>query len=147
MAKTADQFQSYHQERGTLLVLSVVLPCLEGQFRHLLISALLCCQEGLSSREVSRYFRLNKSDVVQTWRRYRDTGAVDDMHCSGCPRATTAVDDRYLQISARRNPESNTTMLNNAFTAATGRCVLTQTVRNRLHDAQLHSQRPWQVYI
>ena len=37
-----------------------------------------------------------------------------------------------------------TTMLNNAFRAAIGRRDSTQTVRSRLHDAQLHSRRPWQ---
>ena len=41
--KTANQIQSYHQEGDTLLVLSVVLPCLEGQFGRLLVSALLLC--------------------------------------------------------------------------------------------------------
>ena len=92
------------------------------------------CQEELSSREVSRRLRVNESDIVQTWRKYRDTGTVNDMHCSGHPKANTAVDDRYLRISTRRNPESNATMLNNAFCAATGRHVSTQTVRNRLHD-------------
>ena len=34
-------------------------------------------------------------------------------------------------------------MLNNAFRAAKGRRITTQTVSNRLHDAQLHSRRPW----
>ena len=53
--------------------------------------------------------------------RYGDTGTVDDMCRSGRPKAATAVDDRYVWISARRNPESNATMLNNAFCAATGR--------------------------
>ena len=66
------------------------------------------------------------------------------MRCSGHRKATTAVDDHYLRISARRNPESNATMLNNAFCAATGSRDSTQTLRNRLHDAQLHSRRPWQ---
>ena len=103
----------------------------------------MLCQEGLSSREVSRCLSVNQSDVVQTWRKYRDTGTVDGMRCSGCPKTTTAVDDRYLRISARRNPDGNATMLNNAFHAAKGRHVSTQTVRNRLHDAQLHSQRSW----
>ena len=74
--------------------------------------------------------------------RYRGTGTVDDMRRSGRPKAKTAVHDRYLRISVRRNPESNATMLNNAFRANTGRRVSTQTVRNRLHDAQLHSRRP-----
>ena len=49
-----------------------------------------------------------------------------------------------LWISAHRNPESNATMLNNAFHAVTGCRVLTQTVRNRLLDVQLHSRHPWQ---
>lgn len=40
---TADQFQSFHQEEGTLLMLSVVLPCLEGQYRSSIASALLLC--------------------------------------------------------------------------------------------------------
>ena len=75
--------------------------------------------------------------------RYRDTGTVDDMRRSDRPKANTEVDDCYLRISARRNPESNATMLNNTFRGATGRRLSTQTVRNRLHDAQLHSRRPW----
>ena len=75
------------------------------------------CQEGLSSREVSRRLRVNQNDVVRTWRKYRDTGTVDDMHRSDRPKATIAVDDSYLRISARRYPESNGTMLNNAFPA------------------------------
>ena len=75
--------------------------------------------------------------------RYGDTGTVDDMRRSGRPKATTAVDDRYLRISARRNPESNATMLNNAFHAATGHRGSTQTVRNTLNDVQLHSRHPW----
>ena len=43
MDKTADQFQSFHLEGGTLLVLSVVVPCLEGEFRRFFVSALLRC--------------------------------------------------------------------------------------------------------
>ena len=84
------------------------------------------CQEVLSSREVSRRLRVNQSDVVRTWRRYRVTGTGNDMRHSGHPKATTAVDDCYLWISARRNTESNATMLNNAFHAATGCRVSTQ---------------------
>ena len=63
--------------------------------------------------------------------KYRDTETVDGMRRSGHPKATTAVDDRYFQTSARRNPESNISTLNNAFRAATGRRVSIQTVRNR----------------
>ena len=65
------------------------------------------------------------------------------MRRSGRPNATTAVDDRYIRISARRNPESNATRLNNALRAAIGRPVSTQSVRNWLNNAQLQSRRPW----
>ena len=103
------------------------------------------CQEGLSSTEISRRLRMNQSDVVRTWGG-TDTGTVKDIRrvAQAAQRYTTAVDDRYLRISARRNPENNATMLNYAFRAATGRRDSTQTVRNRLRDVQLHFRRPWQ---
>ena len=86
---------------------------------------------------------MNQNNDVRTWRKCRNTGTVDDMHHSGRPKATNAADDRYLRISARENPESNATMLNNAFCADTGRRVSTQTVRNRQNDVQLDSRCPW----
>ena len=91
-------------------------------------------------------FQISQNDpkrCCSDMRKYRDTGTFGDMGRSGRPKATTAVDDRYVRISARRNPESSATMLNNTFRAATRRRDSTQTVRNRLHDAQLHSRRPW----
>jgi hypothetical protein len=62
------------------------------------------------------------------------------------PRATTAVDDHYLRISARKDPNSNATMFNNAFRAATERRITTQicaigcTMRNLTPDvhAEVH---------
>jgi len=109
-----------------------------------------CIRRGTLSRSSSRHCRPKLSHSSTAIRRislrrrtYRDTGTVDDIPRSGCPRATTAVDDRYLRISAQRNPDSNATMLNNALLAATGRRITTQTVRSRLHDAQLNSRRPW----
>ena len=65
------------------------------------------------------------------------------MRRPGRPKATTVVVVRYLRILVRRNPESNASMLNNVFRAATGRRDSTQIVRNRPHDAQLHSRRRW----
>ena len=122
---------------------SVVLPCIEGQLRRLIVSALLLCVwKGSYQGEFPDISKWTKAMLfghgeVQRYRNF------DDMRRSGRPKATTAVDDRYVRISARRNRESNATMLNNAFCAATGRRDLTQTVQNRLHDAQLHSRHPW----
>ena len=123
MGKTADQFQSYHQDGGTLLVLSVVLPCLEDQFRCLLVSALLrCAGMALINGSFQKSQREPKGCCLDMGR-YRDTGSFDDMRRSGSPKATTAVDDCSVRISARRYHETNATILNNAFRAATGRRV------------------------
>ena len=106
------------------------------------IHVVTLCQEGLSSREVSRRLRVNQSDVARTW------GGTEIQELS-MTRVAQASQRLLLQLMTAiygfqlgGNPESNTTILNNAFRAATGRRVSTQIVRNRLHDAQLHSRRP-----
>ena len=113
-----------------------------------------CIGLGVLYRSSSRHLWLRLSHSSKairrislsgwTWRRYRDTGTLDELSRSGRPRATTAMNDFYLRISARRNLDSNATMLNNAFRATTGRRIRTQTVRNRLLNAQLHSRLQWQ---
>ena len=60
MGKTADQFQSCHQEGGTLLCVvssSAMLRRLIPTFAHIRI--VMLCQKGLSSREVSRRLSVN----------------------------------------------------------------------------------------
>ena len=58
------------------------------------IRTVTLCQEGLSSREVSKRLRMNQSDVVRTW------GGTEiqelSMTCvaQAAQKATTAVDDR-----------------------------------------------------
>ena len=143
VGKTADRFQSFHQKGGTLLVFSVVLPCLEGQLR---LFSCPHCYVVTGRALIKGCFKRSQNQTKRCcleMGRYRDTGTIDDMRPSGRPKFTTAVDGRYLRISARRNPESNAIMLNNAFCSATGRRDSTQIVRNRLHDVQLHSRRPW----
>ena len=102
---------------------SVVLLCLEGQLRLLIVSALLV----VSGRAHHQTSQNEPERCCSDMGRNRDTGTVDDMRRSGRPKATTAGDDRYLWISARRDPKGNTTMLNNAFRAATERRDSTQT--------------------
>ena len=96
--KTADQFQSYHQEGGTLLVLSIVLPFLEGQFRRLFVSELLRCVRQGSHQGNFQMSQTEPKRCCSDMEEVRDTGTVDDMRSSGRPKAITAVDDRYLRI-------------------------------------------------
>ena len=128
VSKTADHFQSYHQEGGTLLVFSVVLPCLEDQLRRFSCPH---CYIVSGRVLVKGSFQTSQNEpkrCCSDMGRYRDTGTVDDMRRSGRPKATTSVDDRYVRISALRNSESNTAILNNACRAATGRRNSTKTV-------------------
>ena len=67
------------------------------------------------------------------------------MPWSGRPRSTTPAEDRYLRITARRNPEDNATQLRHALLQATGRAVTTQTVRNRLLLDNSHPRKPLRV--
>ena len=76
--KTADQFQSYHQEGGTFLVLSVVLPFLKGKFRCLLVSALLRCVRKGSHEG-------NFPDVTE-WTKAMLFGHGEVQRCRNCRR-------------------------------------------------------------
>ncbi|GFW91008.1 transposable element Tcb2 transposase [Trichonephila clavipes] len=61
---------------------------------------------------------------------------------AGRPRASTSTDDRYIQLTARRNRTENATQLQRQLLLATGRRVSSQTVRNRLHEGGLYARRP-----
>ncbi|GFT58489.1 transposable element Tcb2 transposase [Trichonephila clavipes] len=61
---------------------------------------------------------------------------------AGWPRATTSTDDRYIQLTARRNRTENATQLQRQLLLATGRRVSSQTVRNRLHEGGIYARRP-----
>ncbi|GFX36595.1 transposable element Tcb2 transposase [Trichonephila clavipes] len=61
---------------------------------------------------------------------------------AGRPRATTSTDDRYIQLTARRNRTENATQLQRQLLLATRRRVSSQTVRNRLHEGGLYTRRP-----
>ncbi|GFT37678.1 transposable element Tcb2 transposase, partial [Trichonephila clavipes] len=54
------------------------------------------------------------------------------------------LDDRYIQLTARRNRTENATQLQKTAVGAlaTGRRVSSQTVRNRLHEGGLYARRP-----
>ena len=95
VGKTADQFQSYHQEGGTFLVISVVLSCVEGQLRLLIVSALLLCVRNGSHQVKFPESQNEPKRCSSDLGRYRDTGTVDDMRRLGRPKATTATDERY----------------------------------------------------
>ena len=114
--------------------------------RHLdvqkLSKAVGMLQGPQNQRQVAAQFGVNQSVILRAWTRYQQTGRVNRRHAGGRHRATTAAQVRYLITSAARNRFSNATMLQSNLREASGTTILTQTVRNRLHDAGFRARRP-----
>ncbi|GFT80901.1 transposable element Tcb2 transposase [Trichonephila clavipes] len=94
-------------------------------------------ESGQSQRSVADAVEVARSVVARLWNRFQETGNVRRR-----PRATTSTDDRYIQLTARRNRTENATQLQRQLLLATGRRVSSQTVRNRLHEGELYARRP-----
>lgn len=99
-------------------------------------------ESGQTQRSVAEAVGVTRSVVARLWNRFQETGNVRRRPGQGRPRATTATDDRYIRLTARRNRTENATQLQRQLLLATGRRVSSQTVRNRLHEGGLYARRP-----
>ena len=97
---------------------------------------------GLSQGHVANVLGVSQSVVSRIWNRFITTGNVRHLHAGGRERSTNEVQDRFLVVQARRHRFDNATALRRDFQNATGVCISTQTIRNRLHDAGLRSRQP-----
>ncbi|GFV80220.1 HTH_Tnp_Tc3_2 domain-containing protein [Trichonephila clavipes] len=98
-------------------------------------------ESGQTQRSVADAVGVARSVVARLFNRFQETGNVRRRPGVGRPRATTSTDDRYIQLTARRNRTENATQ-KRQFLLATGRRVSSQTVRNRLHEGGLYARRP-----
>ena len=98
-------------------------------------------EAGLSQREVARVLEVSQSVVSGMWTRFHLTGNVMHQHAGGRERSTTRAQDWFIALQARRHRFNNAT-LRSELQNATGVCLSTQTIRNRLHEAGLRSRRP-----
>ncbi|GFX44377.1 transposable element Tcb2 transposase [Trichonephila clavipes] len=99
-------------------------------------------ESGQTQRSVADAVGVTRSVVARLWNRFQETGNVRRQPGAGRPRATTSTDDRYIQLTARRNRSENATQLQRQLLLATGRRLSSQTVRNRLHEGGLYARRP-----
>ncbi|GFX85141.1 HTH_Tnp_Tc3_2 domain-containing protein [Trichonephila clavipes] len=83
-----------------------------------------------------------RSVVARLWNRFQETGNVRRRPGPGRPRTTTSTDDRYIQLTARRNRTENATQLQRQLLLATERRVSSQTVRNGFMRGGLYARRP-----
>uniref|UniRef100_A0A8C5CF93 Transposase Tc1-like domain-containing protein n=1 Tax=Gadus morhua TaxID=8049 RepID=A0A8C5CF93_GADMO len=72
---------------------------------------------------------------------YHITGDVKDRPRSGRPKKTTPQEDRFITLSALRCRRLSFTDLHSRFAGRYGRRLSAQTIRNRLHAANLRSHR------
>ena len=99
-------------------------------------------QAGQVQRAVAGHFNVSQSVISRLWNRFQHTGNVEERPRSGRPRKTTVRQDRYLCNMAKRQRFQSAVRLNSDFRTATGVRVSSQTVRNRLHTANLPTYRP-----
>ena len=97
---------------------------------------------GQTQRYVGRQFNVSQTLVGRVWQRYLDTGSVDERAGRGRPRKTTDRDDGYIVNLAKRRRFESAKTLNADFRDASGVHICEQTVRNRLHAANIRARRP-----
>ncbi|GBN12829.1 Transposable element Tcb2 transposase [Araneus ventricosus] len=99
-------------------------------------------EAGQSLLQICREFNLTPSIVCNLWKQFQDTGSIEIKPGQGRPRATTATEDRYLSIIARRNRGETASQFSCDLYATTGTRVSRVTVSKRLHETGLFARRP-----
>ncbi|KMQ82797.1 dna-mediated transposase [Lasius niger] len=97
---------------------------------------------GRSQTEVSQVLNVSQCAISKLWKRFQITGNVARRPVPGRPKVTTARQDRYLTITARRQRKISASELSSALTTATGVRVSRQTVYRRLDKVGLYARRP-----
>jgi len=97
---------------------------------------------GQTQRHVAAEFNVSQSVIGRLWQLYLDTGDVLRRPGQGRSRVTTDAQDRRLSLMARRRRFDSAVTLNRDFELTYNYRISVQTVRNRLHDANLWARRP-----
>ncbi|GFU17144.1 transposable element Tcb2 transposase [Trichonephila clavipes] len=99
-------------------------------------------EEGRTVTSVAAEFGINKSVVSRAWKEFQTTGTAVRKDGGGRPRTTTAGDDRYIILQAKRGRRQSASVIAQQLSTATGRQVSRFTVARRLHKEGLFARRP-----
>ena len=99
-------------------------------------------EAGWSMRRVGRTLGVSASVICRAYKRYREHGSARRTHGGGRQKQTTRQQDRYITLTALRNPSRSAKWIKERLQSASGVRVSDQTVRNRLHQSGLRSRRP-----
>ncbi|GFY18568.1 transposable element Tcb2 transposase [Trichonephila clavipes] len=92
--------------------------------------------------EVSEELGIAQSVISGLLQRYHDDGNVSRCYNTGRPRVTTPNEDRYLEVTAKRNRRSTASDLSRQLSSATGTIVSRQTVYRRLGHIGVYARSP-----
>lgn len=97
---------------------------------------------GVRQVDVAERLGTTQSVISRLWRRYRDTGNPRERHL-GRRRVTTAIQDRYITLQARRQSSLTATELKSRLQAVHNVTVHTQTIRRRLREVNRGHRVNW----
>ncbi|GFT30373.1 transposable element Tcb2 transposase [Trichonephila clavipes] len=99
-------------------------------------------EEGRTFTSVPAEFGINKSVISRAWKAFQTTGTAVRKVGGGRPRTTTAGDDRYIILQAKRSRRQSASVIAQQLSTAAGRRVSRFTVARRLHKGGLFTLRP-----
>ncbi|GFW94827.1 transposable element Tcb2 transposase [Trichonephila clavipes] len=99
-------------------------------------------EEGRTVTSVAAEFGINKSVASHAWKAFQTTGTAVTKVGGGRPRTTTAGDDRYIILQAKRGRRQSASVVAQQLPTATVRQVSRFTVVRRLHKWGLFARSP-----
>ena len=111
-----------------------------------LLESMTCCIIGrLWSRQTQRRVvdaeGVARSVIAKLLTRFQETSHVRHWPVQGCPRATTANNDKYIRLRAHWDERVKETQILKQFLLATRRRVSSQTFWNGFHEGDLYALR------
>ncbi|GFW05421.1 transposable element Tc1 transposase [Trichonephila clavipes] len=91
-------------------------------------------EAGQSITETATCLNISRQTVSKLWKQFQNDGTVVRRPGQGRKRMTTASEDRYLALTARRNRKATARQLSSELAAATGAVASRQTIYRRLNE-------------
>ena len=95
---------------------------------------------GISATEIARRLRVSDSVIRRLLKWFQASGSTDESPRSGRPRCTTWRQDLPMQVTVLRWRTTNASRLITELRRAANINVSMQTIRNHLHEFNLHSR-------
>ncbi|GFX04382.1 transposable element Tcb2 transposase [Trichonephila clavipes] len=99
-------------------------------------------EKGRTVTSIGAEFGINKSVVLRARKVFQTTGTAVRKVGGGRPRTTTAGDDRYIILQAKRGRRQSASVIAHQLCTAKGRQVSRFTVARRFHKGGLFARRP-----